>query len=235
MIKQKGFGLPEVMISLLLAGLVNIALLNHFISIKQQHSHLQSTMDDAMELQLAADLIRDSIRQAGFTPCMSLNQLITVDQRDAHEGLSGIETGNELIIQRMGSEFNVMQDRLDSTRIVLTNDSIIRTDRPIIIADCFHAEVQNVLDVHHSAEGQVVTLANPLAFTYQQPAYAGEWLHERFFIRALRGLFYQRHHTDQLSPLVKTWSLQENEHLVLVRLGLDKHQFLMIDARVRAW
>ena len=188
-----------------------------------------------MELQLAADLIRDSIRQAGFTPCLSLNQLITVDQRDAHEGLSSIQTGHELIIQRMGSEFNVMLGRLDSTRIVLTNDTIVRTDRPIILADCFHAEVQRVLDVHRSAEGQIVTLANPLAFTYQQPVYAGEWLRERFFIRALSGLFYQRHHTDELSPLVKSLSVEEKEHLTVVRLGLDVDQSLTIEARVRAW
>ncbi len=232
--KQQGFGLPEVMISLLLTSLIITALMNHYLSTKQYYSHLQSSMDESMELQLVSDFMRDSIRQAGFTPCLSVDHLITLDQRDGHGNLSAIEIGAELKINRMSPWFDVMLDRSNSTQILLTRNNTIRDDRPILIADCYHAEVQRVLGVTNTANGQMVTLANPLVFTYQPPVYVGEWLQERFFIRQARGLFYQRDHADELTPLVKTMSLNLKTNLVQVNLGLDGDRELEFETRVRA-
>ena len=99
--KQRGVGLPEVMISLLLASLIITALMNHYINVKQHYFHLQSVMDETMELQLVADFMRDSIRQAGFTPCVSVEHLTTLDQRNGHEHLLAIEVDTVLSIHRM--------------------------------------------------------------------------------------------------------------------------------------
>lgn len=231
---QKGFGLPEVMISLLLSSLIITLLMNQYISMKQHYIQLQSSMEEAMELQLAGDFIRESVRQAGFTPCLRLDHLMTVDTRNGHTSLSAIDVDADLTIHRMNPYFNDLLSELNSTRILVTHYHTLRDDRPILIADCYHAEVHRVIHVSNTAEGQMVTLASPLVFTYQKPVYVGEWLHERFFIRPHRGLFYQHETTDELTPLVKTMSIKMNGHVVLIKLGLGDEQALNLETRVRA-
>ena len=232
--KQQGFGLPEVMISLLLSSFIMIALMNHYISTKQHYVYLQSAMDDAMELQWVVDFMRDSIRQAGFTPCLSINNLATYDHRDGHAHLSAIEVGEELHVNRMSTYFNEMLDGFSSSQLLLTSNTAIHKDRPILIADCYHAEVQRIVNVSNTTNGQIVTLASPLTFTYKHPVYVGEWMQERFFVRASRGLFYQRAQTDELTSLVKTITIKQQTNLVTINLGLGGDQWLALETRVRA-
>lgn len=224
--KQQGIGLPEVMISLLLASLIIIALMNHYISIKQHYSRLQSSVDDAMELQWAGDIIRDSIRQAGFTPCLNVEHLIT-------ENLAAIEVDVDLKINRMSSRFNMVLNNSNPSRILLTSTTLLHDDRSVLIADCYHAEVGRVLEVKHSSNGQMVVLANPLIFVYQPPVYVGEWVQERFFIRQSKGLFYQRDHTDELTPLVKNMLVKQTKNLVKVILVLKNGMDLELETRIR--
>lgn len=233
--KQKGVGLPEIMIGLLLASLIMMGLMNLYSMTKRHYLQLQTTLDDATELQLATDLIRDSIRQAGFTPCLSINHLVAMDQRDGHENITGISSGSsQLRVNRMSSEFNLVENAPSSTQLLVTGITTLHVNQPIIIADCYHAEVQSIAQIN----GQIIQLSKPLAFTYQPPVYIGEWIEEQFFVRSKGGLFYHRNHTDELTPQVKTMSARlerkQSGTLVFVSLGLDDMHTVDLETKVRA-
>ena len=232
---QTGAGLPEVLISLFLACLIMTALMNHYLCTKSHYDHLQTALDEAMELQLAVDIMRDSIRQAGFTPCMSVDQLTTLDHRDGNQHLMAINrVETELQINRMSAYFDLLKSMSTSTQLWVTHEKTLHIAQSIIIADCYHAEVHRVMDVRQIVGGQIITLDNPLAFTYQSPVYVGEWLQERFFVPSQGGLSYHRHHTEQLTPLVKRISIHVNKALVQVKLGLSDARTLALDTKVRA-
>ncbi len=210
------------------------ALMTHYISTKQHYYHLQTSLDEAMALQLASDLLRDSIRQAGFTPCLSINQLITLNHLDGQENVKALDVSIGLRINRMSPHFNVVLAVSSPTQLLTTRDSPLHTTQLVLVSDCYHAEVLRVRDVHLTSSGQVVTLSHPLAFTYQTSAYIGEWLQERFFVRPQGGLFYHRKHTDELTPFVKTMSVTLHHRLASVNLGLDAGRSLTLDTKVRA-
>ena len=234
--KQQGVGLPEVMISLLLSSFIMIVLMNQYLNLKQHYLYLQSAMDEAMELDWVVDFMRDSIRQAGFTPCSNMNYLVAVDQRDPHQvvSLSAFDIGSGLTIHRMSPSFNLLLNKNSASQLVITRTHAISDDKPIMIADCYHAEVQNVMRVRNTSDRQVLTLASPLAFTYQSPVYVGEWLQERFYLRSPRGLLYKRHHAEELSPLIKTMKLSQKMHEIDVHFDLLSGRSLTFKTRVRA-
>lgn len=229
--KQQGAGLSEILISLFLASLIMTALMNHYISIKRHYSHLQTALDEAMELQLVSDFMRDSIRQAGFTPCLNINHLEIVDHRYGYDQIRAVDISHQdLQINRMSPDFDLVKEISSSTQLLTTRKKIFQVSDSILIADCYHAEVHRVGDVL----GQQITLDQPLTYTYQSPIYIAEWLHERYFVGAQGGLFYQREHTDELTPLVKTMSVKFYRSLSRINLGLDGNRTLELVTRVRA-
>ena len=240
---QNGAGLPEIMVSLFIASLIMTALIQHYISTKQHYIHLQSTLDDATELQLSIDYLRNSIHQAGFTPCLSINQLLTFDNRDGQEPLAAmyLRPGGPPLLQinRMSAYFDTIISLTSATEILASRTKLLRPEHPIVIADCQHAEVHTIREISHTETTQFITLKNPLAFQYEEPIYIGEWVEEQFFVRKQRGLFYHHHHhTDELTTQVKSMlpTVQDTPVglLVQVVLGVDHEHIIQIDTRVRA-
>ena len=231
--RYQGMGLPEMMIGLFLASLIMLALMHHYIRIKQHYNVLQSALDVTSQVQWAVDLMRDSIHHAGFTPCLSVNRLISLDQRNGHEGLQAIDTHDALQINRMSSDVDEVIDWTNSSQLVATNVQTIRAEYPLLVADCYHAEVVTVRGLRFTSNKQFVTLNHPLAFTYQPPVYIGEWMEERFFIRSGR-LFYHRYRTDELTPSIKGMSVSAKAALVNITLDLDDGRTLQVDTRIRS-
>lgn len=230
--KQAGLGLPEMMISLFLSGMITVALMNQYVGIKQHFLRLQAAMGEALDVQWAGELIRDSIRHAGFTPCLNLDNLIVQDQRNSPMHLTAVELGSDLVIHRMSSKFNVVVGEPSSTYLQTTRDAILHTNQSILIADCEHAEVQNVLAVHNAQNVQYITLEKPLAFHYQPPIYVGEWLQERFFVRRL-GLFYQQEHVDELTDQITSMSLKQLASRIQVMFRTKSGQVYELETAIR--
>lgn len=233
-------GLTEILVSLFLASLIMTALMNHYIKTKQHYVHLQGAIEDDTNMQLVADFMRNSIRQAGFTPCLGIERLITIDKRDGHDHLKALEIHDQaaLLINRMSPYFDTILTISNSTQLLATHTKKLHSSHPILIADCTHAEVQNVVRVIQIPAGQLVTLSQPLSFEYTPPIYIGEWLEEQFFVGASGGIFYQGHHTDELSHQVKNMSakrlIESKGIMVHVSLRSDKTHTLNLDTMVRA-
>lgn len=210
------------------------ALMNHYISTKRHYSHLQMSLDSAMELQLASDFMRDSIRHAGFSPCLNVNLLNPFDHREGHKNIKALEATSELRVNRMSPYFNVILNMSASNHLTATRDTILHPTQLVMIADCYHAEILRISSVKQTTSTQAVTLNSSLNFLYEPPVYIGEWLEERFFVPSKEGLFYQREHTDELTSLVKTISIKRHNQMVEVQLGLDGDKSLMLASRIRA-
>ena len=239
MTNQHGLGLPELLIALLLASFTTMVLMRHYLNTKQQYRYIQAGLEQSIELQLVTDLIRDSIRRAGFTPCSGIDHLITIDQRGTHQKLVAIELSQNgepsLKMNRMSEHFNTILQLVSPTELLTDNYHKFHNNQAIIIADCYHAEVQNISQLRYTAVGQSITIAQPLAFTYHGPIYVGEWLEETYSIHHphTKGrLFYDHHHAEELTTAIHNLAarieLYNGRTLLQVTLELDDaHQSIL--------
>lgn len=242
---QQGFGLSELLIALLLASLVTICLMRHYLNTKQQYRHLQAALEQSIDLQLVTDMIRNSVRRAGFTPCLGIDHLISRDERNEHKKLVAIEIGRDgdssLHLNRMSEYFDTVLQIMSSTELLASHSQSLHRGQSILIADCYHAEVQTINQIKQTSVGQRITIAKPLDFTYHEPIYVGGWLEETYSIhtnpRRQGTLFYHLHHAEELTTVVHNISSHLEVHrgwaLLQVILGLDRAKLLTLETMVR--
>ena len=241
---ERGVGLAEILIALLLSSLTLMTLIRHYLNTKQHYHDIQRELEKKTELQLVSDLIRDSSRRAGFTPCGGIEHLITSDHRKDGRKILALEIGqgDESVLQ-----INRMSDYFDSVLSIISPVELLTTDRQmyhpkqsVLIADCYHAEVQEISMRSHMTSGQRVILMKPLAYTYHAPVYFGAWLEEIYSIHAVshkKTLYYQLQHAEELTTFVHELSGQvnafHNRVLLHFHLGLDNAHQLVLESVVR--
>ena len=241
--RQTGFSLSEVLISLFLTSIILSTLIHMYLSTKRQYLEFQNVLETRFELQWVTDLLTDSIRRAGFTPCLGIEQLKTVDMRRVGQTLWGIKTDNisssSIRINRMSDVFSENASFLSPTELVVSPHVVVNEHRPLIIADCTHAEVHQILKVEQKTDGQLITLAKPRMFTYENSVFAGEWLEEQWFIKPnsqhIKSLHYQLGQTEELSPYIHSlFTTQQSVHgkkIVKIKMGLEHdktHELIVV-------
>jgi len=236
MSNQQGLGLPEVLIALLLASLITVTLIRHYLSIQQQYHHIQGSLEQGIDLQLVSDLIRDSARKAGFTPCMGIEHLIRIDQRNQQNPLVAIEVGENglqrLRMSHMSEHFDMVLEVVGPSELLIESRQSLRSNQAMMIADCYHAEVQTIRQIRQASTGQLITLTHPLAYTYRPPIYIGAWIEEVYFMQN-GGLFYQVRHPEELTKVVVSFSARLENRLLQVRLGLNDNASKILETMVR--
>ncbi len=222
-----------------------VVLIHQYLNMKRQYLYLQAALNDDIDLRLVTELIRDSVRKAGFTPCLGINHLTTVDRRRISKPLVAIEVGLEknatLRINRMSETFDTVLKKTNDNHLVITRREPLRATESILIADCYHAEVQRIHQVKYSAEGQVIDLTKPLAFTYHEPIYVGKWLEETYSIQSFHqrqgSLFYRLQHNEELTSAVHNFAAFLKQYnggrLLTLIFVLDKDQKLALDTMLR--
>lgn len=241
--QHHGFTLSEILISLLLASLIFVALIHQFLSVKAHYTHVHRLIEEDIELQLVIELISDSIRRAGFTPCSNLNHLKTANRCKNDEPLNAFEvidqSKNELHLKRMSENFMQIDSFMESNVLLVHGSGFSKGER-VLIADCFHAEVLEITDVKKSREQYLLTLNQPVRFAYENPVYIGQWLEESYYIRQNKNrpsLFYKLNHSEELTQCVKSVSFQVNEvknPVIEVLLKLNNDSTKRIKAMVRS-
>ena len=167
-------------------------------------------MNDALDVQWLSDLLRSRVRVAGFTPCLRVDHLTTVDTRIHPDSLAWVEWQEQptprCTFRRMGDAIAPVVQQINAHELLIKGRAVPLA-RPIMIADCMHAEVHTQADIIPTPAGVHIVLEQPLHFTYQPPVYYAEWVRESFFIRA-RKLYYQHHRVDQLSAQITDFSVE---------------------------
>lgn len=244
MIKQEGLTLPELLISLLLSSLILAALAQYYFSNKKQYITAQQALSQQYDVQLVSELLRNSIRQAGFTPCTGLNWLKFYDDNSHPATPIAVNYGvhHAVHIERMSEEFAVINQFVDASQLLVEHNEAFDAKQTVLIADCFHAETAIIAsmrnrDKHHL----VIRLKHPLHFDYFLPAYLGLWLQEEFFIQknsnGQAALFYKLNHAEELTPYINSFSAQllsnQNQLLVNLTLGLANNQTIELKTAPR--
>jgi hypothetical protein len=205
LLKQAGLGLTELLVALALSMLLMLVLMQQMLLMMRESAYVHETLDEAVELQWVLDWMRMRVHHAGFTPCYRLDHLQAVDTRDVTESLRPIEVVEgeipRLSIRKMNEEAVGLVDIRGPDTFFIA-DGFLKPDRPVLIADCKHAEVHVLRDIKKSGAGSVVRLKNPLVFDYPGPVYVGEFISESFFYRKQR-LFYQQHRVDAVTSWMR--------------------------------
>lgn len=235
--KQRGFGLIELCIGLALTTGLMILLVEHVRHTRVQYERIETSMDESMTLQWVSDLIRHSVQSAGFTPCLRLDHLMSQQNGRNFSPLDVIPSPHaRLTIRRMDEEV-VRVLAIPSPLRVLVASSHFRLNRPVLIADCYHAEIHTLEAIQSTPSGSLLRLKTPLQFRYDSTAYVGEWVVESFFIRNA-ALYYQQTRVDALTRRIvdfdATLSEQHHQLFLNMRLKLQGGHVGLLDTMVRA-
>src|SRR3990167_8506759 len=242
--KQKGFGLVELMLGLFLGTCLLTLMIRHYLTTKKHSVNTANVLAEAYDQELISELIRTSIRQAGFTPCAPIRRLIIKDEHgQPRTEAIRLNVGDKkaLQISRMSEDFTILQETQSRSQFLVDAGNFLKADTRVLVADCFHAEIKTIQSV--KGEGNVwrLTLKNPLHYTYTSPIYIGEWLNERYFVdtnsKGQSALFYQLNHAEELSSQIKGFSVKLERRgakcLVSIDFFLDQGKIGHIDVAVR--
>ena len=218
-----------------------MALIQTYLNSKRQNTHTQQILEQNFELQLVSELIRDSVRSAGFMPCIGINHLITRDRRGkpGHPVAVDLHPGKHqsFMISRMGEDFATVLKQLAPARLLVDGGRVFDSRHPVVIADCLHAEIHLVASSHKTREGWIVTLTKPLDFNYALPFYFGEWLEERFSVeknnQGKPALFYDTRHREELTDLIDGLASQQESTLLRITLRLAAGGEIVLETQVR--
>lgn len=229
---QRGMSLSEVLIGLFLSSLIIIITTQFYLSSKKQYLEAEEILSKNFDVQWVIDLLSDSIRRAGFTPCLGVDQLIAIDRRKKDERIEGLKVRNppqQLIhISRMAEQFSQVK-QIKNTTEILVEYSSFNIKRPLLIADCEHAEVHNIQYISVQHDNVLLTLAEPLKFHYSDLAYVGEFLNEEWLIKKNikneSALYYHSQHIEEVTPLITSLhsdlKQSQGKHLVKIIMGLS--------------
>jgi Tfp pilus assembly protein PilW len=214
----KGGGLIELFIALALASFMLVTLLRHYLECKKYYLTLQTAIEDDLELQMVTSLIRNSIRRAGFTPCLNIESLKT------NYPIRAIEIENvplpSLHINRMSEQFNTILHVIDAVSLMSSKDERLHREQTVLIADCYHAEVNHIAQVSSTSLGQWITLSKPLLFQYDASSYIGPWLEETYVFK--KTLFYHAQHAEELTKALQGMENQREGSIVHTTLRLNR-------------
>lgn len=234
-----GFSITEVLISLFLASLIMTSVSQLYLRSKDQYLQIQTIVSNQLDLLWLNDLLSDSIRRAGFTPCLNINELPNKDKKLADIIIN--QQQQMLQVNRMSEHFTQVIEIRGSNQILVDAKASINPKRPIMLADCSHAEIQNIERQNKSGQTLQLTLSRPIYFSYHQPIYISEWIEEQWLIRpnaqGIPALYYQLGQAEELSPLVHSLQVRaQNAHdktVLEIILGLDENQVHKMYVTVR--
>lgn len=243
--RSMGFSLSELLISLFLSALISAAVFQCYLANKKNFDETHRILERALEVQWVSDLLADSLRRSGFTPCLSIDQLDTVDRRVHPHSIQGVLIDNSaapfIEVQRMSEYFAEQVRILDPLNLLLPATLKVHAQQNLILADCQHAEIHQIAAVTKLSQGIRVTLAESLWFDFSTQAYAGIWLEERWFIQQQHAkkpsLYYQQQHHEALSSYIHSLHimehLEQHRQVIDVIFGLDEMRQQHLSVMVR--
>ena len=217
-----------------------------YLNSKNQYLSAQKQLEVSFDLQWVSDLLTDSVRRAGFTPCLSLDNLQVIDRREGlQHAITSIRIDNKLKqliqINRMSEWFVPVVRILNPTQILIPKSIAFNLKRPIIIADCEHAEIHQLAGIEILPRNYLITLAKPMLFSYEQVAYCGEWLEEQWFIKkntkGTNALYYHAAQTEELTTHIHALEVNSQwvhgKRLFEINLHLDEDKTKRLVVAVR--
>lgn len=239
--RYQGLGLIELMISLCLSALLLAFLMGHFVFSKRQYHRAGEILANQLELALVEQLIRDSIRSAGFTPCSGLDHLIIRDRRDNPKPISAVKLiprlPQSLVLSSMDEHYVIGLRQQGPRELLLKGSCSLDKGRAIMISDCFHAEIHRLQSCQKKGQNAVVHLVKPLEFSYPASFYVGAWIEEEFYTaknqQSEPALFYASPEREELTTNIQGLRGEFKKPWLLLYLFLKDGQKICLETRMR--
>lgn len=178
-----------------------------YLHSKKTYLQIEKSLDKQLDLLWIADLLRQSVHNAGFTPCLGIEHLQVIDTRKPKTPIKALRLDNGIQVARMREQFNDLIQTQGNQELIISKYPQFNSKRPLIIADCQHAEIHRIAALNSTQTNQFIRLQVPLLYSYGE-AYVGEWIEEQWFIRKNKqgkdSLYYRTEQTDELSSQVQT-------------------------------
>lgn len=240
MTTQKGFTLSELLISMFLVSFIMTLSIQFYVHHKRYYLQLEQLINQQHDLNWVQLLISTSVRHAGYTPCLSLNQLTRTDTRDPQNPMLSIAySENNLKINRMSEYFNGIISIKNRQEVEVTKTHTLHEHHPIIIADCMHAEIHIIKHIRHTEFGQILSLEAPLNYLYSKKAYIGDYIEDHWHIKkksnGKNALYYQ---AEEISAYIKILTIVtkkiHTQNYLDISLGMAENDIQHFQIAVRA-
>jgi hypothetical protein len=221
------------------------ALMQCYLNSKSQYLHAQKVLATRFDLQWVSDLLTDSVRRAGFTPCLGIDNLHAIDRRKGLQTVTSVQIENKprqfIQINRMNEWFVPIVRIINPTQILVPRTVEFNEKRPLLIADCEHAEIHQLASIESLPRNYRITLTKPMLFSYEPVVYCGEWLEEQWLIkknaRGKDALYYHGAQTEELTTHIHSlvvnsqWIHGKRLFEISLNLDEDKKQQLVVAVR----
>ena len=186
--KNSGFSLIEIMFCIFFGSLIILDLMQQYSNVYRQNKILEKRLLQSLDLQLVSELIRNSLREAGFTPCGNLDKLEKVGDSD----LETIQIStNAIEITRMGSDYHEFSSINDAMQFL----DKFSPNKKYLLTDCYHVAL---FENDFKDKGFEYIQNN-----YVSPIYVGEFIHEKYWIKELNSLYYKFKHSERVTDNIK--------------------------------
>lgn len=221
-----GFSLSEILVCLLLVGILFSGLLQQYLQVYRQDKFLQNNIEQSFDLQYLSELLRASIRNAGFTPCANLNSLQTANL----VAFKQLNAGFEVI--RMSENYKTFSSLVDEIQLPISFKH--NKSNKILISDCFHAEVLNYTLLTKDMKTITIKLNNPPIFRYVAPIYIGEMLREKFYLKGGDIYFTDNRASKLISGVRQFFSTIDIDKIVQITIIFNQLHPQTLYARMRS-
>lgn len=227
-INQQGIGLAEILIALFVSSMLMLLLITQYLNVHQHYLQVLKTIEQDIDIELVSTLIRDAIRSAGFTPCLNIEHLDVFDGEKSSQKLLAVSIEDQpmptLRVRRMSEDFDSVLAVMGPTELNMTSHALLHAGQTIMIADCYHAEIQKINTILNTADGRIVNLAQPLHWAYHTPIYLGKWVEERFSKKPAGGLIYHYLHAEELTQSIERFTpkIEQIDGLRVVDIELSQ-------------
>lgn len=142
----------------------------------------------------------------------------------------------------MSEHFSKVMKIQNPSQIGVHISSRFHAKRPILVSDCEHAEVHELLSVERHADEILITLSKPLHYSYDTAStYVGEFFEERWFMKSNgKGhkptLYYQLVQIEEVSPIIHSLHTKQdgqNKRYLEIALGLDGDKTHQLNVTMR--
>lgn len=235
-LKCSGLSLVELLIGLLISSVIFLSLMQVYLSGKRQYQAIQKQLTVAFEVEKIALWMRDSIARAGFTPCLGIENLVVDDRRNSHNRPKALVIEDKVLhINRMSHYFERVLSVQSPTKLLVTSNSPIKLNHPLLLADCTHAEIHMPQNVIKTSQGQQIILKRPMIHSFNEKTYAGKWIEEKWSVPTEdKGLYYHAlKHKEAISSYVLGLLAKREASLVTVILMLKNKKEHKLVVRVR--
>jgi|GEM_PF-5627591 len=204
--RRTGFTLLECLIALIITSFLVTAFFRNYLNVKNHFNEREGIETLTEESQIIHSLLETDLQGTGFSGCMQWDNHSPVYDNIQKKWLtSPLSVRNaddpdlpKNIRERVKPETQVIEIRemdffLDtlsntasfgSTHVMLNENenSSLKSNNFVMIADCLHAEVNRIIKITHSNNQKEIQLESPLYFSYDKGSYIGNYKNTIYFV-----------------------------------------------------